>query len=43
MKTPLKWVGSKAPRSVGAAAASQKSAAELILKSQLDSFEVACA
>ena len=33
----------KAPRSVGAAAASQKSAAELILKSQLDSFEVVCA
>ncbi|MBS0851271.1 DNA adenine methylase [Enterobacter sp. JGM127] len=32
-----------APRSVGAAAASQKSAAELILKSPLDSIAVACA
>lgn len=32
-----------APRSVGASAASQKSAAELILKSPLDSIVVACA
>ena len=32
-----------APRSVGAAAASQKVAAELILKSPLDSIAMACA
>jgi DNA adenine methylase len=37
------FVQINAPRSVGAAAASQKKAAELILKSPLDSIARACA